>query len=56
MPFRSEAQRAYLHKHLPELAARWEDKTPKGTNLPEHVRREEPLPKKKRPPKRWARR
>ena len=55
MPFRSEAQRAYLHKHRPDIAARWEDKTPKGTHLPEHVRREEPQPKK-RPPKRRARR
>jgi hypothetical protein len=52
----SEAQRAYLHKHNPELAARWEDETPEGKRLPAHVRHEEPRPKKKRPPKRWAER
>ena len=35
MPFRSQAQRAYFHQHLPDLAAEWEKGTPKG--LPEHV-------------------
>ena len=36
MPFKSKAQRAYLHIHEPEIAARWEHETPKGAKLPEH--------------------
>jgi hypothetical protein len=50
MPFRSQAQRAYFHEHLPDLVARWEADTPKGA-LPEHV---EPKSKRKgvRPVKR----
>jgi hypothetical protein len=38
MPMRSKAQRAYLHIHLPELAARWEKLTRKGAKLPGHVK------------------
>ena len=37
MPFKSEAQRRYMHKNLPEIAARWE-KEYDSKNLPERVK------------------
>ena len=37
MPFKSQAQRAYMHIHHPRIAAEFEDKTPKGKKLPQHV-------------------
>jgi hypothetical protein len=37
-PFVSEAQRAYMHIHHPEMAKEWESKTPKGKKLPKHVK------------------
>jgi hypothetical protein len=37
MPFKSQAQKRYMYKNLPEIAARWEKETPKGTNLPVRV-------------------
>jgi hypothetical protein len=37
MPFKSQAQRAYMHIHHPRIADRWEDHTPKGKKLPKHV-------------------
>jgi len=37
MPMRSQAQRRYLWATNPELARKFEDKTPKGTKLPERV-------------------
>jgi hypothetical protein len=45
MPFKSQAQRRFFHVaeargELPEgTAARWEEHTPKGKELPEHVRK-----------------
>lgn len=41
MPFVSEAQRAYMHIHHPELADEFEAATPAGAKLPEHVRKRE---------------
>ena len=38
-PFKSEAQRAYMHKHHPKIAERWEKETPKK-KLPKHVKKE----------------
>jgi len=38
MPFRSQAQRKWMHVHHPEMAKRWEKETPKG-KLPEHVKK-----------------
>lgn len=38
MPFKSEAQRRYMHANLPELAAKWEQETRKGAKLPLHVK------------------
>ena len=43
MPFRSQAQRAYMYKNLPEIAEQWEKETTSGT-LPKRIH-----PKKKGP-------
>jgi len=37
MPFKSEAQRKWMHKNKPEMAMQWEAETPKG-KLPDHVK------------------
>jgi hypothetical protein len=39
MPFKSEAQRRYLHSQEPATAQRWEKKTVNNANLPERVGR-----------------
>ena len=36
MPFKSQAQRAFMHIHHPGMAKRWERETPRG-KLPRHV-------------------
>lgn len=47
MPFKSEAQRRYFHAaqargEIPKSTVkRWEEHTPKGKKLPEHVRKKE---------------
>lgn len=46
MPFKSQAQRAYMHIHHPRIADRWEDHTPKGKKLPKHVPGSEATEKK----------
>ena len=38
MPFRSKAQRRFMHARHPEMAKRWEAHTPKGQSLPTHVK------------------
>jgi len=43
MPFRSQAQRAYMYKNLPKIAEQWEKETTSGT-LPKRIH-----PKKKEP-------
>jgi len=35
MPFKSKAQRGWMHATHPEMAKRWEKETPKGKKLPE---------------------
>jgi hypothetical protein len=42
MPFKSQAQRAYLYANNPKVAKEFEAATPKGAKLPKHVK-----PKKK---------
>lgn len=37
MPFKSQAQRAYLYSHLPGVAAEFQKKTPKDKKLPKHT-------------------
>jgi hypothetical protein len=34
MPFKSEVQRRWMYANDPELAERWQDKTPKDKRLP----------------------
>ena len=34
MPFKSQAQRAWMYKNKPEMARRWERDTPKHIRLP----------------------
>lgn len=41
MPFKSQAQRAYLYVNQPELAKEFEKMTPKGKKLPKHVAKSE---------------
>jgi len=38
MPFKSEAQRAFMHAAHPEMAKEWEKHTPKG-KLPKKVKK-----------------
>lgn len=44
MPMQSQAQRAYLHIHEPEVAARFERDTPKGKKLPKHAAKKRRMP------------
>ena len=37
MPFLSQAQRAWMYIHKPEMAKEWEAATPKDKKLPEKV-------------------
>jgi len=39
MPFESDAQRRFMYSQHPELAAEFEKATPKGADLPEHVKK-----------------
>jgi hypothetical protein len=36
-PFKSEAQRRWMHANHPDMAEEWESHTPKGAKLPKHV-------------------
>lgn len=38
MPFKSEAQRAFMHVVNPKLAKEWEEITPKNKKLPKRVK------------------
>lgn len=40
MPFKSEAQRRFMHAKHPQMAKEWEKHTPKGKKLPEKVEKE----------------
>jgi len=37
MPFKSEAQKGWMYANHPGMAKRWQEHTPKGKKLPEHV-------------------
>jgi hypothetical protein len=39
MPFKSEAQRAYLYAKEPAVAKKFASKTPKGKKLPKKVKK-----------------
>jgi hypothetical protein len=47
MPFKSQAQRRFMHATDPKMAARWEKETPKGKPLPEKVKKVSRKPKPK---------
>jgi hypothetical protein len=38
MPFKSEAQRRYMHANHPEIAKEFEAATPKDAHLPRYVK------------------
>lgn len=40
MPFKSQAQRAYLFATNPKVAAEFEKHMPKGKKLPKHVKKD----------------
>jgi len=47
VPFKSQAQRGFMYAHHPKLAAEFEQATPKGKSLPQHVKKRKrtaPLP------------
>jgi hypothetical protein len=50
VPFKSEAQRRWMHEHYPKMAARWEAETPPG-KLPDHVPPQEKPKSGVKPPK-----
>lgn len=39
MPFKSDAQRRWMYANHPQMAKRWQEHTPKGKDLPEHVKK-----------------
>lgn len=41
MPFKSEAQRKWMHANKPEMAKEFEAATPKGKKLPKRVSKED---------------
>lgn len=49
MPFRSEAQRKYLHMMAPDVAAEMEQKMKPGTKLPKHVGDDPPTEEEEMP-------
>ena len=46
MPFKSEAQRKWMYKNEPEMAKKWEQETPEGSQLPEKAKPSKPKRKK----------
>jgi hypothetical protein len=38
MPFKSEAQRRFMHANHPKIAAEFEKETPKDAELPKYVK------------------
>ncbi len=44
MPYKSQAQRRWMHANKPEMAKEWDAATPAGKKLPQHVKKK---PKKK---------
>jgi hypothetical protein len=47
MPYKSKAQRAWLHIHRPDQATKWDAKYGGGgKNLPQHVKPKAPTKKK----------
>lgn len=49
MPYKSDAQRKFMHAEHPEIAKRWDKEYPNQKNLPEHVDDEKPVRKNRSP-------
>lgn len=50
MPYKSKAQRAYMHAKHPKIAARWDKEYPasaRSKKLPKHVSKKKKRKKKK---------
>ncbi len=47
MPFKSQAQRKWMHSQAPEMAKRWEAETPKGTSLPKKAKKKSTTKRRK---------
>jgi len=47
VPFKSDAQRRFLYAKHPKIAERFQEHTPKGARLPEHVGDQSRKPKGK---------
>ena len=43
MPFKSQAQRAWMHANKPAMAKRWDKHTPKGKKLPKKKAKSESI-------------
>jgi hypothetical protein len=37
MPYKSQAQRGWMHANKPAMAKKWDKETPKGKSLPKKV-------------------
>ena len=46
-PFKSDAQRRYMYAVHPKIAKEFQEKTPKGKKLPEHVKKKKKVVSKK---------
>ncbi len=42
MPYKSQAQRAYMHANHPKIAKRWDKEFPNQGKLPEHTKKKKP--------------
>ena len=47
MPFKSTAQRAYMHANIPDIAQEWE-KYPNQKNLPKKVKKKSKMRKRRK--------
>ena len=45
VPFKSRAQKGWMYANHPEMAKKWQEHTPQGLPLPEHVKHLAPAKK-----------
>lgn len=46
MPYKSDAQRKFMHAKHPEIAGKWDKEYPEQSDLPEHVTKKNSKSKK----------
>lgn len=46
-PYKSDAQRKFMHAKHPKIAARWDKEYPNQKDLPEHVKKKKKKAKRK---------